>query len=339
MVDNSLKRKRHKTVEYGRYGYFFIAPFFIVYLMFQLWPLLYTVWMSFMEYYSRGMKEVGPSFIGVQNFINIMVDTDASGAIKEGAKWFDTFTFKALYNTLYIWMFNFIPQVSLALLLAAWFTDAKVKLRGQGAYKVIIFMPNIITAATIAVLFYSLFNLYGPITDMLRNVGVINDDFDFMRSETATRLIVAFIQFWMWYGNTMILLISGILGINPSLFEAGRVDGASSKQLFRRITLPLLKPIMLYVLVTSAIGGLQMYDIPAVYNINNTGDPLPDNAALTITMYIRKLAKTSKDFGKASAVSMILFAVTLAISLVFFYVMRDKKEPGMKKRKKVGRGA
>lgn len=325
---SNVKKKR-KTVEYGRYGYLFIAPFFIVYAIFQFWPLVYTIWMSFMEYYSKGLKVVGPNFVGLQNIANAFITPN-----KEGAVLFDTYTFKALGNTIFIWLLNFIPQILLSLLLASWFTDTRVKLRGQGAFKVTMFMPNIITAASLAVLFYSLFSINGPMTQLLRNIGVIGAEYDFMDHKLPTQILIAFIQFWMWYGNTMIVLIAGILGINPSLFEAARVDGASSKQIFSQITLPLLKPITLFVLVTSAIGGLQMYDIASLFNVNQGGDGLPDFASTTITMYIRKLTLTSKDYGKAGAASVVLFLVTLIISLLFFFFLSDKEESGRKKLKK-----
>lgn len=331
-------RKRHKTVEYGRYGYYFIAPFFIVYFIFSLWPLIYTFWLSTQEFYYRGMQAIGPNFNGLTNFKRVLYDTNLKGVISEGSKIFQTMTFKTLGNTIIMWLINFIPQIALSLLLAAWFTDTKVKLKAQGAYKVMVYMPNIITAASIAVLFYSLFGIQGPITQIVRSLGLIDagggaTDY-FMQSKGWTRGLIGFINFWMWYGNTTILLIAGILGISPSLFEAARVDGASSLQIFRLITLPLLKPILLFVLVTSSIGGLQMYDIPALFNINNAGDGLPDYASETITVYIKQLALgSSRDIGKASAASLILFAVTLIISLIFFITMGDR-EPKQKKIKK-----
>ncbi len=321
-----LNTKKRKTVEYGRYGYFFILPFFAIYFIFQLWPLFYTIWMSFMEYYSKGLKVVGPNFVGIENYINVLVGS--------GGKLLDTFTIRALYNTIVMWIINFIPQILLALLLAAWFTDTRAKLRGQGAFKVIMFMPNIITAATLAVLFYSLFSINGPGTQLLRMLGLISQDYKIMDHAWPTRVIIGFIQFWMWYGNTMIILIAGILGIDPSLFEAARVDGASGWQIFKSVTLPLLKPITLFVLVTSAIGGLQMYDIPSLFNVNQAGDGLPDFASNTITMYIRKLTLASKDFGKAGASSIVLFFVTLIISLLFFFFLSDRETDRAHARKK-----
>jgi multiple sugar transport system permease protein len=161
------------------------------------------------------------------------------------------------------------------------------------------------------------------------NLHIINDKYDFMESKAGTIGLIAFMQFWMWYGNTMIILIAGILGINPSLYEAAMVDGASGTQNFFYITLPLLKPILQFTLVTSAIGGLQMYDIPALFNVSGTGEALPAYASQTITMFIRKLGFVSKDYGKSAAASMILFVVTLAISMIFFALTKER-EPKQK---------
>lgn len=320
--------KQQKTVEYGKYGYLFIAPFFIIYLVFQLYPLVYTVWLSFVENYFVGLRQMGPKFVGLNNYLSVLINTDNSYHIKEGAKLFDTMTCMSIRQTLIIWILNFIPQILLSLLLASWFTDTTVKLKGQGAFKVMMFMPNIITASSIAVLFYSLFCNTGPIYKMLQNVGIIKT-YDFMESKAGTIGLIAFMQFWMWYGNTMIVLIAGILGINPSLYEAAMVDGANSKQTFFNITLPLLMPILQYTLVTSAIGGLQMYDIPALFNVSGTGEALPAYASQTITMFIRKLGFVSKDYGKSAAASMILFVVTLAISMIFFALTKER-EPKQK---------
>lgn len=329
-MQEKSKKKKHRSVEYGRYGYLFILPFFIVYAIFQLWPLVYTIYLSFMEYYSRGLKVIGPNFIGLKNYVNVLIGN---------GKLFNTMTFSTLWTTIIMWVVNFVPQILLSLLLAAWFTDTRVKLRAQGFYKVTMYLPNIITAASISVLFYSLFSIQGPMTQVLRHIGLIGEIYDIMAHKWPTRLIISFINFWMWYGNTMIILIAGILGINPSLFEAARIDGASGGKIFRYITLPLLKPITLFVLVTSSIGGLQMFDIPSLFNVNQAGDGLPDFASTTITMYIKKLTLTSKDYGKAGAASMVLFIVTLIISLLFFFFLSDRdKDEKMPKKARARRG-
>ena len=120
----------------------------------------------------------------------------------------------------------------------------------------------------------------------------------------------------------MIVLIAGMLGISPSLFEAAEVDGASPNQIFTRITLPLLKPILLYTLITSLIGGMQMYDIPQMMQMQ--GSPAK-TMTMTVTMYIMELVYTgTKDYGRGAAVSVLLFLVTAVLSIILFYIMRDK---------------
>ena len=314
-------KKKKKKVTYGRYGYIFIAPFFITYLLFQFWPLINTFYYSTLSYYKRNGREI-VSFAGIQNFLNVL-------GLSAGER---PYALLYLKNTVIMWLGNFIPQILVSLLLAAWLTDTKVKVKGTGAIKVIVYLPSIITAASVSVLFKALFTQYGPVTKSLRDLGVISQNFGFMASVGGTRGLISLILFWMWFGNTTLLLISGVLGIDPGLFEAADIDGATGWKQFRYITLPLLKPILLYVLVTSAIGGLQMYDIPALFNVPETGlVGLPNDTTTTMTMYIMRLYNS--DVGKAATVSVLLFFVTLVISLILFGSMRDKGDKKHKRAK------
>lgn len=315
------RKKAGRQVNYSRYGYLFILPFFVVYLTFQAYPLVNTFYLAFQKYMMTGAgKWIGPTFVGFQNFVNVLTKG---------------YALRAFANTAIMWIINFIPQMLLALLLAKWFTDNRMRIRGQGAIKVMVYMPNIITAASIAVLFYSLMAYpQGPFNSVLARLGII-DHAKYMNAGTAAtvaipflergwtmRLAIAFINFWMWYGNTMIVLIAGILGISPSLFEAAQVDGASPGQSFRHITLPLLKPILLFTLVTSLIGGMQMYDIPAL--MLQPGSPAKAMTQTT-TMYIMELVfDGTKDYGRGAAVSVLLFLVTAALSITLFVLMRDR---------------
>lgn len=296
----------------------FLIPFFLIFLVFQLYPLLYTFYKSLI-YSAKNGRYATESF-GLGNFTHYVF----AGTGKE--------FWNAFLITAVLWLLNFIPQILLSLVLAAWFTDIKIKLKGSGIYKVIMYMPNIITAATIAVLFYSMFEVNGPLTTLFRSWGWCGKG-GVLSSGWASLGIIAFIQFWMWYGNTMIVLCAGILGINPSLYEAASVDGASSKQQFFKITLPLLKPILQYTLVTSAIGGLQMYDIPQLFNgggpvVNMNGTNV--NSTTTVVMLIKKYvaAGGTQDYGKAGAYSVMLFAITLIISLFFYRLTADKTNDG-----------
>lgn len=311
VLKSPLKKKK-KGISYSKYGYYFILPFFLVYFVFSLWPLFSTFYYSLFEYTTRNLK-VTINFAGFENYLKVLGISGGENA----------YFLKYLGNTLRLWIFNFIPQILLSLLLAWWLTDNRVRLKGKGAFKILVYMPNIITAASISMLFYALLSQFGPIMTSLRNAGLISQDANLMTSKWGTGLSISFILFWMWYGNTTLLLISGLLGINNSLYDAADIDGANSWQKFTRISLPLLKPVLVYVLVTSAIGGLQLYDIPALYNVNgNVG--LPDDTTTTVTMYIMRLYST--DTGRAAAVSILLFLITLAVSLFIFRINRDKDE-------------
>lgn len=313
---------KKKTVEYGKYGYMFIAPFFLVFLIFQLYPLIYTFYLSFVEYKMTGSKLTNNGFCGFDNYLKVLKTRDFMAGKDI---WFNTIPMNTIKNTLIIWIINFIPQILLALLLAAWFTDTVVKLKGQGAFKVMMFLPNIITASSIAVLFNSLFGNQGPVTLLVRKLPGL-DGYSFLNSKAGTIGLIGFMQFWMWYGNTMIVLIAGILGISPSLYEAAMVDGANSRQEFFKITLPLLKPILQFSLVTSAIGGLQMYDIPSLFNVNN-GIGQPGRISHTVTMMIREVAfSQNPDYGYAGAISVILFICTMIISMIFFIATKDRPD-------------
>ncbi len=303
------KKKRKRVNNYSKYGYLFIAPFFIVYLIFSLYPLLNTFYCSLFTYTVRNLKTI-TVFSGLDNYKSIL-------GLKNGES---AYFLKYLGNTFRIWLVNFVPQILLSLLVAAWLTDDRVKLKGKGLYKILVYMPNIMTAASISMLFAALLAKTGPIMTMLSNWGWISSTTDIMESVWGTSLSISFILFWMWYGNTTLLLIAGMIGINPSLYEAADLDGANSRQKFFGVTLPLLKPVLLYVLVTSVIGGLQLYDIPALFNVTTAGSMgLPADSSTTVTMYIMRLTQTSKDLGRASAVSVLLFLITLAISLLFFF--------------------
>ena len=322
----SAAQKSIKSISYAKYGYMFIAPFFIVYCIFQLWPLINTFRLSF---YGNG--KTLETFVGLKNFQNILFGSETSIPAQAIHEEF----FNYFQNTIIIWLGNFVPQIILSLLLAVWFTDAKLKIPGKGFFKVIMYMPNIITAASVSALFLVLFGdgKYGSINSLLLSKEMIVEPIRFITDKTNSRILVMFIQTWMWFGNTMIMLMSGIMGINPSLFEAANIDGANSFQIFRKVTLPLLRPIMVYTLITSMIGGLQMFDIPYLLHTGNTLVPHIQTAAVFV---YEKFHKTpySPSYGYSAAASVILFFITGILGIFVFFFNRDKDEAERKKKLK-----
>ncbi len=180
-----------------------------------------------------------------------------------------------------------------------------------------------------AILYASIFGYpVGPVNDIIQSLHLTTKPFDFSTSKLAAKIVVAFIQFWQWYGYTTIVLISGVLGINPELFEAAEIDGATPSQTFFRVTLPCMRTVLIFTLITSLVGGLNMFDIPKLY-IWNGG---PANATMTTSVFIyAKAFSGTYLYNQAAAASMIMFVIIAVLSGVTFYLMRDRSEARAKK--------
>ncbi len=325
----STAQRRIKSISYAKYGYMFIAPFFLVYCFFQIWPLINTFLLSF-----QGNGSNAGNFVGFDNYSTILFGV-GEGMGRRATAMQDLF-FTSFKNTIILWVGNFIPQILLSLLLAVWFTDSKLHIPGVGFFKVVMYLPNIITAVSVAALFMRFISnsQVSAINSLLLLNG--HESYMFESSAAWSRGIVMFIQTWMWFGNTMIMMMSGIMGINPSLFEAAAIDGASSGQVLRKVTLPLLRPMVVYTLITSMIGGLQMFDIPYLYH----SAPSKINAELrTVAVFIYEQFRAGTkvhdpDYGIAGAASMILFIVTAILGLIVFRLNRDDDEHRKKMERK-----
>ena len=295
-------RKKFKwKVDY--FGIVFIIPFFAVYAIFSLYPMIYSIVLSITDY--EGYNRV-ISLIGFENFAWLAT---------QPRFW------QSLLNTVMIFAMNFVPQMLFALIFAAMFTGKTYKMRGKGAFKAIYYLPNILTATSVAIMFYTLFaRPSGGLWQLLTKLGM-SEEVNLYLMPWPSRIIIAFIQFWMWFGNSMITLSAGILGINPSVFEAAQLDGASQKDIFLHITLPLIKPIVVYSLVVSTLGGLQVFDIPYLFL---SGGPVMTggrNARETVAVYIYKMAFTGEmRYNVASAASVYLFVICMLVSFVLFRV-------------------
>lgn len=296
-----LAIKKNRTNAYKKWGYIFLIPFIATYVIFQFIPLVSTIYNSFFENYRAGLTQVGPNFVGFENYKTLF----ASG---------DLWVY--MENTVIMWIMGFVPQILVSLLLGAWFSKARLRLKGIRFFKTVIYLPNLIMASAFSMLFFTMFSEYGPINDLLLRMGVIAERFAFLDNMWSVRTLIAFMNFIMWFGNTTILLMAGMMGIDGALYEAAEVDGATSGQVFSKITLPLLKPILLYVMITSLIGGLQMFDVPQILT-NGSGNPM--RSSMTLIMYLNNHL-FSKNYGMAGALSVILFLITAALSLLIFKV-------------------
>lgn len=317
-LNNSRGLLKSKSISYSKWGYIFLIPFFVTFAIFALYPLLSTFYYSFFDYYqdmsSFGVV-FGPKFAGMENYKALFAD----GLKSEILKYF--------YNTFIMWIVGFIPQIVISLLLAKWFTDLRLNLKATGFFKVIIYLPNIIMAASMAMVFFLLFSDIGPINSILHDNFGFDDPIRFFTMTWGSRGIIAYINFIMWYGNTTILLMAAIMGVDMSLYESAQIDGANSTTIFFKITLPLIKPILIFVLITSLIGGIQMFDIP---NTMTFGGGTPNGTTMTVVMYLNTLLGTSKNYGMGGAVSVILFIVAAVLSYLVFRMNTEPKKKGAK---------
>ncbi len=286
----------------SHYGYFFVAPFFIVFIIFGLYPIIYTMILS-MQKWDGLMPAVS---IGFSNFNRLITD--------------EVF-YLSVWNTIRIWLLNFIPQMFTALLLSALFTFNKIK--GMKFFRASYYLPNLITAASVGLLFNLLFNGNSSIANnILMHIGIIDSPLAFFNSPLFTSSIVSYIQWWMWFGYTTIIILAGMTSIDGNLYKAAMVDGAGKIRTYIHITLPLIRPTLTYLTITSIIGGMQLFDVPATLT-NGYGDP--QKSILTTSMYIYNQAFKSHNFGYASAVSLGLFIIVLLLSVISFRLMNIKE--------------
>ena len=313
MTKSAPRLRRKKGVRYAKWGYLFILPFFLTYCIFSLAPQILTIYNSFFENYREGLEQVGPRFVGFQNYVKLFTP-DKNGSVN---------ILRFAGNTLLMWIEGAVPQILIALLLSVFFTSYRLKIKGQQFFKTVIYMPNLIMASAFSMLFFTLFSNVGPVNQLIVALGWSDEIIPFFDKQVTVRGLVATMNFLMWFGNTTILLMAGIMGIDQNLFEAANIDGANSVQVFFRVTLPLLMPVLVYTIITALIGGLQMFDVPQVLT---NGAGTPNRSSTTLIMYLNNFLKTSKNYGMAGAVSVIIFLITGLLSILVFKTLNKDEQ-------------
>ena len=290
----------------NRYGILFCLPFVIAFLIFNIYPVFRTFQMSFLNYKGFGKE----TFIWFDNYAR---------AVK------DPLFREAFVNTLKMWGVNIVLQLGLALLLTIIFNDIKYRMKGLGIFRALFYLPNLIACTSVAFLFKTLLDWrFGSINQILMTAGVISQPINWLTGEGMTaQLVVGVVGAWMWFGNSFIMLMAGVQGIDKSYFEAATIDGAGRWQIFAKVTMPLLRPIMLYVAVTSLIGGLQLFDLP--YLLSGTkGDP--GRALYTAVFYIYDMAFNKNQMGYAAALAFVLFLIIAVFCGIAFKLMNQKED-------------
>lgn len=289
----------------NKYGYLFILPFLIVFIIFSIYPILRTLYLSFTDFNGYGET----NFIGIDNYTRL---------IKDSIFW------TALGNTVKIWAINIVLQLGLAFLLTIIFSDMKYKIKGLSIFRALFYLPNLIAATSVAFLFGALLDWqFGSLNQILIDFGVINTKINWLGQPGTAVLVVSVIGSWMWFGNSFLVLMAGVQGISKDYYEAATIDGAGRWTIFGKITLPLLKPILLYVAITSLIGGLQMFDIPFLIT---DGIGSPSGALNTSVMYLYNTAFKFNNVGYAAAIAYGLFFIIAICSAFTFKTMYGKEK-------------
>lgn len=297
--------KKKNKVDKGKYGIYFVIPYFVTFLLFSLYPVIYTLIISLKKW--DGMS-VNQTFVGVKNYVTLI---------------HDALFYQSIVNTLIMWICGVVPQMIFALLLAVLFNSVK-KIKGKEFFRAAMYLPNLITPSAVAVLFVFLFDWQtGAVNKILLNLHVINEPINWLLSEYASRGIMSLVSWWMWFGYSTIIFGAGLNNIPAELYESASIDGATPWQSFKSVTMPLLKPTVLFAAVTSLIGGMQTFEIPYVMTGGQGG---PNNKTLTVVMYLYNTAFQNSNYGYGAAIGYGLFILILVFSIITFKFINRNTE-------------
>ncbi|MFY9295903.1 MAG: sugar ABC transporter permease [Caldicoprobacterales bacterium] len=280
-------------IKRNKVAYVYIAPFYILFIIFGLFPIVAGFFISFFNW--DGVSAM--KFIGIRNYVRLLTDS---------------LFWKALYNTIYIGIFSHIFILFGGLVLAYILNSKLVKY--PNIFKTIYFLPMITSAVAASIVFQALFGLNaGLINFMLQTVGF--EKIDWWGGTGQYVKIAIIIMFsWKWVGWNMVIYLSGMQGISEDIYEAAIIDGASHTQIFFRITIPLLKPVILFTLIQSTIGTINLFTEPFVLTGLKGGTA---NQGLTVMMYLLDRAPYGNNlYGYASACAYVLCAIIMMVSLI-----------------------
>lgn len=286
--------------------YFYIAPFFILFALLGVFPIVYTMNVSLYDWHL--LKGQG-DFVGVQNYISVLNDP---------------FFWNAFGNTISIFLLSAIPQLIIATLIAALLDQA---IRGATFWRMSILLPYIVAPVAVTVIFLQIFNQYhGPLAGLLEILGLdpIRWSFDVFPSHVAIASMVN----WRWTGYNALLLLAAMQAVPRDVYESATIDGAGKLRRFWSITIPMIRPTLIFVVITATIGGLQIFTEPKLFDGRTNGGS--DRQFQTIVLYLYELAFPRRDFGRASATAWILFVIIMGVGLLSFMVTRAVRTADVK---------
>jgi cellobiose transport system permease protein len=300
-------RQRLSNLDVKWSPYLYIAPFFIVFGVVGLFPLLYT---SYLSLFDRDLLDLDGTFIGLGNYTELLRDSQF---------------WNALVNTLSIFVLSTGPQIVVAVGLAALLNT---RLRAPTGWRVGVLLPYVVSLVAVGIIFANLFGPnYGLVNGVLELLGF--DRVDWQSNRFFSHLAIATMVNWRWTGYNALVVLAAMKAIPKEIHEAALIDGASAARRFFSVTLPLLRPTLIFVVVTSTIGGLQIFTEPKLFDAmpgsNNGGS---SNQFQTITLYMYQTGFETQRLGYASAVAWVLFLLIIVIAVVNFLLTRRLASTG-----------
>lgn len=280
-------------------GWPFIMPAMVLIGLFMIYPIISSLWMSFQT--GRGTNL---SFGGSSNFIRLTEDP---------------VLIQALTNTGIFLIVQVPIMIMLSILMAVLLNDPKLKFRGL--FRTAIFLPCVTSLVAYAIVFRSMFTLDGVVNQSLMSMYLINSPIPWISDPFWAKVLVILGITWRWTGYNMIFYLAALQNIDRSIYEAARIDGIPRVAVFFKITVPMLKPVILFTCIMSTIGTLQLFD--EVVNLTRGG---PGDSTLTLSMYIYNLTfKFMPSFGYAATVSYVIVVLVALLSAIQFYLARERK--------------
>lgn len=297
---NSSSRGRWARIESRFAPYVYVAPFLLLFAVFGLFTVLFTAWVSLHDWHIFGDRE----FTGLANYERLLGD---------GRFW------KATTNTFSILFLSTVPQIILALLVADALNNRRLK--GVHFFRSAMLVPNITSVVAIAIVFESIFGRhFGLINAGLSSIGL--DPVNWQASRLGSHFAIATMVNWQWTGYNSLIFLAGLMSIPRELYEAAEVDGATLRQQFFRISIPLLKPAILFVTILSIIGGLQIFAQPLLFGPGSSTTGGSNSEYLTVLLYLYNHAFRQFNLGYASAIAWMLIILTVVTVIVALRVLR-----------------
>jgi len=283
----------------ARTGYLYTSPFFLIFAVFGLFPIVYTVWVAFHQW----DPFTTPTFIGLDNFVALSDDPRLWIAIR---------------NTISIWVISTVPQLLMALLLAWMLNHSRI--RGNTFWRSLILVPNITSVVAVAVVFGQLFGRdYGMINWLLTVLGF--SPIDWVNGTLSSHILISFMVIWRWTGYNALIYLAAMQAVPDELYEAAEVDGASKFRQFISITIPQIRPTLIFTVIVSTIGGLQIFAEPLILDGQGYGGGVSRQFS-TVTLFMFEQGFSRFEYGYASAIAIVLSTIVLIFSIINFLVIR-----------------